>query len=84
VQQHKILENFFFQIGTVNFKFGAIVAVLPRGKQLIRATNRYNVDVLRNKNANNLTKVFREETKEQRMDKYLLMQQKCSSGSWQK
>ncbi len=80
---NKILENFCFQIGTVKFQFGAIVAVLPRGKQLIRAKNRYNVDVLRNKNANNLTKVFREETKEQRMDKNLLMQQKCSSVSWQ-
>jgi hypothetical protein len=38
-------------------------AVLPRGKQLIRATNRYNVHVLRNKNANNLTNVFREGNK---------------------
>ncbi len=84
MQKHQILGNSCFQIGTVKFKFGAIVAVLPRGKQLLRATNRYNVDVLRNKNANNLTKVFREETKKQRMDKNLLMQQKCSSVSWQK
>ncbi len=84
-----ILEHFCFQIGTVKFKFGAIIAVCCHvANSWFNAKNRYNVDdyttVLRNKNANNLTKVFREETKEQRLDKNLLMQQKCSSVSWQK